>query len=336
MAFDVKIIFSGLVMFVPNSYEKSKARMCALLLDGTNLKVRDEDGAVRERYALDGKSKLRYHKAFIRFPIDIVSGIDPAIKSENLGIWHLDRQRLILKTTPPEKEGLNKFETQGLEHDVQGSRTNENADNFFWTANLNRVYEDFKVNPTLLFPNPPSGTIAAQFFIDQGKLGCESPTGFIMEYDSTLSDKIYKSVFSHEVSLVLQNLESATLTAISFDGSRPRRELDLARLPKIPGIERETVEIYILNLCIENSLQWYTEHAPSPDEDSKWYYELLSDHDKKIVKDHLWNGFLPIPRPVRESREPGGPGSTNCIPKRTTNAVDFSVHDLDSPDYEES
>jgi hypothetical protein len=333
MSFNLKIIFSGLVMFVPNAYEESKARLCALLLDGTNLKIKDEERGISERQALDGKSKLRFHRAFLRFPCDIVSGNDSA-ELDDVGIWYLERQRLILKTDPHE-QAINSFEALGQEPDSAALvPSSEDASSFFCAADMNKVYKDFMVDPRLLLPNPPEGRVMAQFFIDQGTLSNESLTRFIMEYDSTLSDSIYKHAFSHEIALVLKDLEGAKLVAVSFDGSRPPRELDLACLPKkkVPG-ENDLVEVYLLNLCTENPLQWNVEGEVVPDIDSKWYYELLSEDDQASLKKILRNGFLPIPRPVQEPEDFAGPGSPNCIPKRTSRAVEFSAPELDSPGY---
>jgi len=67
-------------------------------------------------------------------------------------------------------------------------------------------------------------------------------------------------------------------------------------------------KVHISNMCDQNPLEWQPVVAPPPDDDVRWYYELLDHRTKNAIKKRIGRGGLPIPVPVSVG---GGP---DCSP----------------------
>jgi hypothetical protein len=321
MSFDLKVVFTGLMVFVPNGCQNSRARMCALVVDG-----RQED-----RFALDG-TQLRPHRAFVRFPIDNLSPTSGA--KESFGLWYLDRQRIIfdIESEDDDKPGVA-FGVRALSmaagsvHPEEPSK--DDRFSFSWALNLERLSPYFTIDPRLLEASPPEDSVIAQVVIDRGILQTATVTPIVWACDTTLSEQIYNQAFAHEVELVFDSIRAARIRAISFDDPDKVQILDLSSLQR-----DGRVEISIVNACERNPLQWDITQTPEADVDTKWVFELLDEAGKASVVDRLRKAELPIPRPLRPLTKLGGaPGSGNCIPPFAPRPVYFGVRELDGEDF---
>jgi hypothetical protein len=270
MAFKLEVRFSGICAFVLNSASDQRVKACVLLPDGRGKTV--EVGS-----ALDG-TRLRRHLAFISFRVkDLQSAGSTA--DDLIGIRYLDAERLTLKTSG----GSNPFKV-----DLKT------------IAELEKVAPTYgDIDPAFLQARPK---LVAQFLIDQGYLKA-SPPQYEWVFPNTLStNQIVGGGLSHEAILVLKHLKSATLMATSFNGGAPE-------YLSFQAPNKATVSITIANLCDVNPLRWATEYSElPPDDDFKWYYELLAKrkHLHKVLK-----GLpLPSPQPIRAM--PNGQGM-NCL-----------------------
>jgi hypothetical protein len=303
--------------------------MCCLLLNG-------DPG----RTSSFEPSFLRRHRAFVRFPINDVSILskqlqkEGALMDESLGIWYLRRDRLFFdfEEDPDTSPEVNGFEVSRLAIPPQGhprTPTNENRDSFTWALDMQKVFPRFSVDKRLLSPTPPERSLAAQVIIDRGKVRTKSTTRAVWDYDPTLSGNHYQQVFAHEIMVRYTKLASARITAVNFDNPTRRKFLDLTSLER--GGE---LEIEIVNTCDVNPLQWpKDDDEPVPDEDTKWFFELIAPDLQDEIRTRLEGRPLPIPRPVKIPDDNiGAPGSGNCIPPRLT-STPFSFEELDGAGF---
>jgi len=364
MSFNLTVVFTGLVGFVENTSD-SRARMCALLINGdpTNIHANDPDAT-----SVDGKpaqadtapanqadpvkkshfdgSDLRRHRAFVKFPIAAVSGLEkPSIPevsspdgSESFGMWYLDGCRLFFETTDaktdPRGNDLNmhrndfKVEKTHIPKIAQETKAEdlplEQLISYLWILDMQRVCS-FQVDSRLLARNPPRGKLAAQVLIDRGTLSTRTLTKAIWRFEPTLSTEPYEQVFAHEIMLQYQDLAAARLVAHCLDGSRRPRILDLTCLQRDGN-----VVIEIVNTCDDNPLGWMRADDPQRDVDNKWVYELADPVFAKLLRAKLAQDKeeLPIPVPVAKLTGFGSPRGGNCIPQGLARAS-FYCPELD-------
>jgi hypothetical protein len=313
MGFNLHVKFTGLVTFVKNADETAYPPMCAVLVD-----------ARESRRALDG-TILKRHRPFVRYPSrEVVGATRNRGESENQGIWYIDRQRIYFEvfedapplTLPTLTQQVKVFPDGHPEKPDFNER--ENKESLSWLFDLKRLFPDFEVDPRVLAPQPDQeAMVAAQVVIDRGILGTGLFTDAVWEMDRVLSGAPYRQVLSHEVKLVYENLREARMVAVSLDDPTAVRYLDLTGLP-LNG--EEAVEIFVVNACDDNPLQWEVPLTPTADVDSKWYFELLSTAARGKLSRSLGKHELPHPKPVEGFDGSGGPGaqgSHNCIPAQS-------------------
>ncbi|HEX3526765.1 MAG TPA: hypothetical protein VH988_06840 [Thermoanaerobaculia bacterium] len=287
MGFTLKLSFTGVCTYIPNS-DAGKVRMCVVLPDGRSEKI-------AAGQAID-KTDLKRHIGFITFPLRNLSGVTNS--SDAMGVWYLDRHRIILKTIPgPE---INPYVP-----DLQG------------VADLNAIAKGFSgAAPNCLSagnPNERSGDpqVLAQVLIDRGYWSIADVWSNKWIFPGTLSGSSIECNLASVVTLVLENLDSASILATPFiidadAGGSPQVEWSFT------ANEQETVEVTIANLCDENPLRWPTRRDPlSPDEDFKWHYQLLANPTG--IKEHLKGLELPVP--YLSDTAHAGQGA-NCPPSK--------------------
>ncbi len=284
---NLKITFTGICAFVTNADTTKRCKAIALLPDGDGT-----DPIVGN--ALDGAG-LRRHRAYITFKAKYLQGAQGL--SENLEIIrYLKAERITIR--PTSSESLTTLVT-----------------NLNSIADLVKIVPGYSdVDPVLLLPNPPRNRLAAQVLFEHGSLeGTDPALEWI--FPNTLSKQDFVAGgLSHEVELNIPTLTSADLIIKKFDSS------SMEILTFIGG-PKDTVEIMIANLCDTNPLRWETVTDPvPPDEDFRWYYELVSDRPGLTTQ--LRELDLPIPYPVGK---PNGQGM-NCLGARPKPAT----FDLDS------
>jgi hypothetical protein len=326
MSFDLTVVFTGLTGFVENT-GASRARMCVLLPKGDPARTSSFD-----------KSPLRRHRAFVKFPIGNVSSLSNQLESrpldDSVGIWYLRGDRVFFQIVedPDQPGGGNDFQiNQTILPHARHPRTaaglsEAQRESFSWALDMQRVFPGFQVDPLLLARYPPADRLAAQVFIDRGKIATKSMTTAVWRFQPPLSSAPYEQVLAHEVKLSFTRLVAARLMAQSFDPAQEPRFLDLTGLAR-----GGQLLIEIVNTCDLNPLQWKSDLGPSPDEDSKWIFELadpdVANAIRAIVK--LDKRPLPIPVPAEVLTDGiGSPGSGNCIPPRLA-ATRFKCAELD-------
>jgi hypothetical protein len=329
MSFDLTIVFTGLIGFVENSYRNSKARMCGLAIDGE----------IEKKSTFDS-SKLRMHRSFVKFPIDAVSSlsneIDKKPMDETFGLWYLRRDRVLVEITETSDApfGVNDFYIERMNIPDTGHPKKpadvapEDRDSYTWSLGMGKVFPRFKVDPLLLSAKPPARSVAAQVVIDRGKVRTKSFTRALWGCDTTLSGKKYEQVFAHEIMVSYRSLAAARLVAVSFDTPDRRKYLDLTALQR-----GGKLEIHVINVCDCNPLQWPNNDDPTPDEDTKWIFELTDPSLHEEIRGSLAGKPLPIPRPIEIIKDgTGAPGSGNCIPPDLSKAP-FTFVELDGPNF---
>lgn len=305
MSFRLDVTFTGLCAFVKNRNTHSTAiPMMALLVDGTR--------ALGETQvlALDG-SRLRFHRPFVSFPLQTVSGT-----TAQYGIWNLGRERVEIEIVPDSdaKPREHEFDVTWLDEEGHpeklDNQSEEQKRSFSWFMDIGQVAPGCsKIDPRALSLEGDALNVAAQVWIKAGRLTPRRWTKAVWEFENYLSKpQVHRRQFAHEAVLSFEHLKSATLKATPYAGGPPR----MLPLAQAGGVLR----IAIANLCDVNPLEWDTGRQPERDEDVKWLYELLSKSSRDEVIRRLERRSLPTPVPVQFVPANTGPGSGNCIPSR--------------------
>ncbi len=279
---NLKITFTGICAFVINSDAGGRCKAIALLPDGDGNKPTVGP-------ALDG-ADLRRHRAYIKFQAKNLKSAQGL--SENLEILrYLGAERITIR--PISDTALTSFV-----HNLES------------IADLDKIVPGYsEVDPVLLVSQPPPRRLAAQVLFEHGTLeGTAPPLEWV--FPNTLSKQdFYARGLSHETELNIPTLTSADLIIKKFDSSS-------METLTFTGGPTDLVEIMIANLCDTNPLRWETVTDPvPPDEDFRWYYQLVKD--RSGLTSQLRELDLPIPYPAGK---PNGQGM-NCLGARPKPAL---------------
>jgi hypothetical protein len=319
--FNLTVVFTGLVGFVENSNSTSKAKMCALLVNGNEPRASSLDGLV-----------MRRHRAFMTFPIGNLS--DPTgSPDDSFGLWYLDRDRIFFELAPADpSSNFNRFHVtratvNGPHPETPDAQVDQTS--FTWALDMQRVFSGFQVDPLLLqgAPGPADKRLAAQIFFSGGEVLTKKTTRVVWRFEPTLFQGTYQQVFADEIMIQYYNLAAARVVAHSLDPGKLPTVLDLTSLPRDAN---NGLLIEIVNTCDSDPLGWGDDGKPQDDEDTKWIYELAEPGVLRAIKASLQVQSKPVPIPevVRVVSGPGGPGGSNCIPPRLASAS-FTCPELD-------
>jgi len=203
------------------------------------------------------------------------------------GVWYLDKTRLTFETTG----GNNPFDTTKVKNLIA----------------LKDVASKYSTIDPDAWSFPPKAKVIAQAYLNEGAVttGATYP-GWV--FPNTLSPNPPKVIdVAAELVLFYQDVDTFTVISTLFSGQQQKLPLSGA-----PG---ETIQVTVSHLCDENPLRWYTkwDYLP-PDEDFKWYFELLNQADKDKLPDDLQG--LPLPFPLQAGKH--NAQGANCFPVEMT------------------
>lgn len=293
MAFSVRITFTGICLFVPNSRADARAKMCVVLPDGRGVVDRGDGTVALQASAstIVSSQPLRRHMAFMTLQArDLVGG--GGLSERLLGLCYLEGHRVVLRA-----RGGSSTMTSDL-------RT---------IADLSQAIPQYRFDPMIVSANPR--TAVAQILIDRGTLQGGTPLDSWVFPNTISQGEPVSGPLSHEVHLDLRDLDSFALVAQPFSGG-PDVVWEFAP-PNGSG-----VAITIANLCDDNPLRWpIPRPRPLPDEDFQWYYEMLEQGEKERLATNVKGLPLPIPHPAQGS---GNGQGINCVPGRTA-PIDYNL-----------
>jgi len=279
MPFKVHVSFTGICAFVPNkAFDNSPTKISVVLPKGGSKYT-------YPKVAVDG-TRLRRHFAFAQFKLRHLT-TSQGLADQFEGIWYWGRRRLTFGFT-------------GYANDLS-------VGNMSTLADMYKVAPKFStVDPLALTDSPPSDVLC-EILINRGSLS----TGGILKtwvFPNTLSgDTIHSQTLTSEVVLEFSGLETFELIATPYNAGAPEKV-------SFSAPNDVTVPIVLSNLCDDNPLRWETDVADlPPDEDFKWYYQLLSRSDRDALFTAL--GGLPLPFPYSKERLNGQ--GMNCLPVGT-------------------
>lgn len=303
MAFNCTVKFVGLCGFVPNRpiglpSPYGADRMCAVLVDGSAADTQ----VVR---AIDG-FRLRRHVAFVMFDRKDVVGSAPNPKGK--GIWYLEKQRVTIDA--PGAPALQPIYTEGIDArlDVDAPLPGEEQD-LAWVAGMNRIAPDFESMDRSAVTTAPPDSVIGQVIFSQGRLRAGLIEKQVWTVPKTLSAEILRRPLAHEVVLELAGITSLTFKAEALPGG----QVDSLSLYADNNM---TIEVTIANLCEENPLLW-PKHSPvpKPDDDFRWYFQLLDQAQKGEIERRRRGASLPIPSPEMNRLGSAATG-VNCFSTR--------------------
>jgi len=302
MAFNVRVIFSGLCAYVPNRelgvLEAPPTKMMVLMVD-----------ARESRKALDEKNLLQPHFPIIFLRGHQVAGVKGLPPRTNLG-WRIDRKQVEI-AIPEKALGANKFSVLQSLRDEDGLPSDDR--DFSFGADLRTIVPGFAEIDRDVFEGRRSrGLVAARVLLDKGKFSTFDLGDSNFQFPGT---EFIERRLSNRTLLELQDLDELTIIATDLD-DRTREEVSLR-----PSA-RETVDIFVGNFCagcmpmllhVDEETAKQNQHEIVADDDFRWFYELIKDREALKGQD------LPIPTPAEDGR---GNDAAKCM-QVTFAPVDF-------------
>ncbi|HEY6322408.1 MAG TPA: hypothetical protein VJA16_12695 [Thermoanaerobaculia bacterium] len=296
--FTLRIHFTGICALVPNDPDPELATSMYVVLPGCE--------NVSGRVAADG-SVLRTHRPIVRFRACNLLGVEgvPGLTVT----WPIHGKRLTIAARGS-SSAVNDF------HIVTQGETS-----IYNLVHLDRVAPDFGILDSIHIASAPSELVQAQVFVQQGRLCAGLPLA-PWRFPATLVSESLRLPLAQKALLELTGLHAADLVAESLRGEA-NEVLRLA--PGLGDTEVDgepVVEVTIANFCGEDSGKSL---APLPDEDFKWYFQLVPSSLQEPLRTRLDGLPLPIPYPILEDSHFINYG--NCYPavihtiKRLVDAV---------------
>jgi hypothetical protein len=302
MAFNVRVIFSGLCAYVPNSplgdSEASPTKMMVVMVD-----------ARKSKMSLDEENKLQPHFPIIFLRGHQVPGVQGLPPRTDLG-WRIDRKQIKI-VIPEEALDANKFSVFQREKDEDGLLTHDK--DFSFGADLQTIVPGFsEIDPKVFEDQGSKDLVAARILLDKGALSTFDLGDSNWKFPGT---DFTARRLSNRSLLELKDLKALTLVATDLDGGASE---EVSLQPS----KQETVEIFIGNFCtgcmpmllhVDEATAIQLQHEIVPDDDFRWFYELSREREGLKGLD------LPIPTP-----DEGGKGNeaAKCM-QATFAPVDF-------------
>jgi hypothetical protein len=283
MAFNVRVSFTGICSFIPNTKPgEYRVKLAVVLPDGRG--TVNDDGTVKPPRS-SFNNYLRRHLAFIScLARDLVAG--NGLSEDVTGLWYLDKYRITFKAQGADNPFL--LDLDGL-------------------ANLEKIIPGYGPDGGHVSKKPSK--LAAQVLIEKGKVSWKETKGnWVFPNTISKSDPITGSL-SDTVYLDFQDLTSFAIVATPLDGGAPE-------VWNFTPPNGKSVAITIANLCDTNPLQWPEVADGSitpPDRDFEWYYELVDETKKEALGAKLFGLPLPIPYPIKGD---GNGQGMDCLPSR--------------------
>jgi hypothetical protein len=248
----------------------------------------------------------------MKFPVGLVE--NSAGVGDSFGVWYLDRERIYFDVEEdiPTDPRLILKEKKFPHKEEPDLKDPENRQSLTWMMDMERIFPKFSLHHEALLPAPSKeSSVGVQVVIDRGVLASSRFTRAVWNCDQIPPSATYRQVFTHEVELFIGGLKGGKAVAVNFNDPGSRKSLDLAKLPQING----EVAVRIFNVCDKNPLEWLPLPDPEPDQDTKWFFELIEPTGKENLRRFLGTGEVPIPKPYRPFNpgDFGSPGSGNCI-----------------------
>jgi hypothetical protein len=258
MAYTLKVIFRGLMMWVPaHPLRQRQPWFGAFLVEASPEAIDDQT---------KGDTTLRPHFPLVRFNLgDLQPGLpNPGGK----GCWPLQHEDVVI--VPASSPGRKLQVKYGRNYDPRPRK--KQRDHFHWVPSLADLTGDGDVFPDCLEPQPdPSDPrVTARVHLREGVLGTDIPLfnkeDILVEFVPPIGTCRVSQVIATRVVLEMKGLGGdLTLRARSFRDGMERTLV----LPD-PGAGK-TLEIEVLNLC-PDELQGLSPGIPGEDHDFLWTY----------------------------------------------------------------
>jgi hypothetical protein len=280
--FDFQASFTGICAVVPDNSDLGKATRAVVVMPGA-------EPAGPRKPALDG-AELCPHYA------SVWSYLDSSGKPTSTPVKLLSlAQRRLTFVIEEANPGLNRFQV------VSGGAAG--VDNLL---KLEYAAPDYRLLDPACVDFPPPPFVQAQAAFARGTLRSVRASN-AWRFPRTLDGDGARHVCAHDAVLELKQLTRLTLVAESFDG-KLRQEIHLS-----PAVGADFVEVMVSNSCIDYGTAQPVANGgyALPDEDFRWYYELLPRASQVAIVNLLDGLPLPFPYPIQAPAPPPlmAPGS---------------------------
>lgn len=299
MAFNLKIVVTGICSFVTDKPLRESSRLSLVLLDAWHTKKNSEYKSI------DGKTDLPRHGAMLQIPSGNIVGLAGGGRL----IWYPKRHQVTFNLTEQTSgQNVYKVEPAVLSHVADMTRI---VDEEFW-----------KVDADVLGLRPPKEVLANVLFKNRdgqplgGTLSVEDgPFDWIFPATLKNSPTAFEvNKMAYEICFDFKDLTDMEIKATPFTNAHEPRHGNPGEKAgasfKIVG-SNETVKIIIANACDDNPLIWQADNTAAPPEndiDFKWHYEIIAGR-KQEIRNRLNNRELPYPQLL-----PQLGNGRNCFP----------------------
>ncbi|HYU34265.1 MAG TPA: hypothetical protein VEW48_19090 [Thermoanaerobaculia bacterium] len=295
MAFNVRVVFSGLCAYVPNRelgvLKDPPTKMMVVMVDARQPKT-----------ARDEVNLMRPHFPMVFLKGNQIEGVGALPANTDIA-WRIDRKQIEI-VIPERSPETNRFEVFQAPRQPNPPFLSDFRD-FSWGADMRMINPDLADIDPLVFEDLGSrGIISARVLLDKGKLSTVGIAQFNFEFPGS---SFQRRQLSNRTALDFREVDEFALRARDLDGGGP---IEVSLRPQ----DREQVEVNIGNYCDGCMPQRvHFEDDLVPDDDFRWFYELSQNRNRLTRGVHL-----PIPTP-----KPGkGNGAAKCA-RSTFNPVDF-------------
>lgn len=298
--FSLEVRFSGVCHFGPPfTAEDKSGKFTKVLFPKSGTHSQAPDYSQEKWRALD-KQKLERHVAFLAFdPRDVVDARSPESHLDAAGLVYIDGYDISFDIT----YHIDK-ETSDAGHELRPrfapQPTNE-------LLRYKTSYRDYLA---------PLDKVAGKYYhIDKTSLVGSTVTIkdediYASHYDvewkinKRLSGSETKRFCAQEIIWCDGYITSLKIRGRSRDQSGKKINLELR-----PGRQDHPVKLSFLTYSVGNPLEWARKRTLSPDKDFRWYYQLMSEGQRKKIKKKLHPWYLrilwlkpyslPIPKPIK-------------------------------------
>lgn len=257
MAFELRVQFAGICMFVVDDKEK---QVGVLMPD-----ARVEGGVDQH----PDTSPARFHVGYLRFDLANLANLNPRFATAGGG-------------ENPLNEGVHQFDREDLEFVVEFD-DGEDGDITRSSSGLpefEKIAPDpgqpnrsrFQLKPGTFKPQPHD-KLLMRTILRGGKLEGEATADWYFPNLYKPGQPVYQDQFPGSVRWTCR-VKSVTVRIRKFDGSQT------IEFPLSPVNEGEVVHVKVANLCSHNPLEWEnleSRQAARDDDDFKWLYLLFEE-----------------------------------------------------------
>ena len=243
MAFDVRMIITGVCAYVPDrplgDLQNPPEKLRVILPDG------------RQGMTI-GRAEICEHTPFLRVLPANVGQTDLKVDVEDdlFKTFRLDRKLLAFALTETRPQANDFLIHQGLRKKIRPQPLGDDIQDITWVPQLDRIAPGFAdIAADCLRPMKPPAEVVSHLIVNRGKVGTHFGPGsqwhkLVWDFTSLPAGKSYRQAFSSQVEVIFEDLESFRIEVTSLDDPGSQQFLELH-----PAHGEDDITFAVGNLC---------------------------------------------------------------------------------------